>query len=153
MKTLEFKNNQIAQLYNTLEATVLEQGTARRGKGKLQKALIKADKEYQENKKEILEDYFEQDDKGKLVKDKDGAYVTNKGKSYTEGMEKLQELHEEEFKVDVLTYDKKLKAFYDKFSADEFTVARDKEFSDAAFDTLLDAMEDVFEKQTDKENA
>lgn len=150
---LVFENNQIQSIFNTLEATVIEQGKAKRGKGKLQKALIKADKEYQEELKEIREEYFEIDDKGNIVRDEDGEWVAKKGKDRKEGKDKIQELLDEEFKVDVLTYDTKLKAFYEKLDKDEFTTEQGKQFSDIAFDTLMDQLEEVFENIKEEENA
>lgn len=153
MKTLQFKNNQLAMIYNTLEATVIKIGKAKRGKAKLQKALMEVEKEFQENRKEIIEEYFEQDDKGKLKKDKEGDMVVKSGKDYKEGLEKLKELSEEEFKVNVLTYDKRLKAFYESLEKDDYTVSQDGNFSDVAFDTIMDQLEEVFENNKEKENA
>lgn len=147
-KVLTFKNSQITALYNTLEAITFKPSMAKRGKGKLQKALIEADKELQENKTDVLEEYFEQDDKGKMIRDIDNDLIPKSGKDYKEGNDKLQELLDEEFKVDVLTYDNKLKAFYDVLTKDEYTAAEDK-FSDVAFDTLMDELENVFENNKD----
>lgn len=149
---LVFENNQIQSIFNTLDATVIEQGKAKRGKGKLQKALIKADKEYQEELKEIREEYFEIDEKGDIVR-ADGEWVAKKGKDRKEGKDKIQELLDEEFKVDVLTYDTKLKAFYEKLDKDEFTTEQGKQFSDIAFDTLMDQLEEVFKNENEEENA
>lgn len=145
MKTLQFKNNQLAILYNTLEAMVITTGIAKRGKGKLQKSLMENEKEFHENRKEIIEEYFEQDDKGKVKQDKQGDMVAKQGKSYKEGLDKLKELSEESFKVDVLTYDNKLKAFYEALKKDEYTTAENSNFSDVAFDTIMDQLEEVFE--------
>lgn len=145
MKTLQFKNNQLAMIYNTLEAMVITTGIAKRGKGKLQKSLMENEKEFHENRKEIIEEYFEQDDKGKIKQDKQGDMVTKQGKSYKEGLDKLQELSDESFKVDVLTYDNKLKALYEVLNKDEYTITENSNFSDVAFDTIMDQLEEVFE--------
>ncbi|WP_208560633.1 DUF1617 family protein [Marinilactibacillus kalidii] len=153
MKTLTFQNNQIQSIFNTLDATIIEQGKARRGKGKLQKSLIEADKEYQDNLKEIREEYFEVDEQGSIVKDEKGGWLAKEGKNEKEGTDKIQELLDEELKLDVLTYDTKLKAFYDKLNEDEFTTEKGKQFSDIAFDTLMDQLEEVFENNNEEETA
>lgn len=145
MKTLKFKNNQLAMIYNTLESMVITTGIAKRGKGKLQKSLMENEKEFHENRKEIIEEYFEQDDKGKVKQDKQGDMVTKQGKSYKEGLDKLNELSEESFKVDVLTFDNKLKALYEALKKDEYKTAENSNFSDVAFDTIMDQLEEVFE--------
>ncbi|WP_225744496.1 hypothetical protein [Marinilactibacillus sp. Marseille-P9653] len=67
INVLVFENNQIQSIFYILEPTMIEQGRAKPGKGKLQKALIKTDKEYQEELKEISEEYFEIDDQSNIV--------------------------------------------------------------------------------------
>ncbi|MFL2076372.1 DUF1617 family protein [Marinilactibacillus psychrotolerans] len=151
MKTLVLENKQVVPVFNTLDAIKVAEGRVMRGKGKLQKKLVELEKEYQEDRQEILEVYFEVDEKGELKRDKQGKLITLEGKDEQDGLEKIQELLDEEVKIDVVTFDTKLKVLYEALDKDDFTTAKDKEINEMGFDTLMDVLEEVFENYKKEE--
>ncbi|API89442.1 hypothetical protein BKP56_09325 [Marinilactibacillus sp. 15R] len=152
MKTLVLENKQVVPVFKVLDSIKVAEGKGMRGKGKLQKKLVELEKEYQEDRKEIIKAFFKVDEDGELEKDKEGDLIPLEGKTKQEGLNAIQELLDEEVKIDIVTFDTKLKALYEALDEDKFSIAKDKEINEMGFDTLMDALEEVFTNKKEEEN-
>jgi hypothetical protein len=143
-KTIKLQNADLVPVGNFLGKLKLKK-KASRGRTKLIKLLEAKNKEYNEDREEIRDPYFEHDDKGERVT-KDNAYVL---KDLTKGADlnkELTELAKEKAVVEFTEYSEKFQALYDALTNYQYELAD----ADAVlYDLVLDELENNFEKEND----
>lgn len=145
MKNLVFKNMDLNPLFELVDSIVISSGTAKRGKGKLLKKIKESFEEMQADQKELYKEFFELNEDGSIKLDKKGKFITLEGKTTEEANEKNKELMEEPVVIELVTFEAKIKAFYKTINEDDFTIASGRETNDVVFDTLMEALDEVFE--------
>ncbi|MCP0886922.1 DUF1617 family protein [Ligilactobacillus sp. WILCCON 0076] len=143
-KLIEFKNADLVPVGNFLAGLKLK-GKASRGRTKLIKLLEDKNKEYNEDREEIRDPYFEHDDKGERVT-KDNAYVLKDKTKEKDLNKELIDLANENSKIEFTEYSEKFKALYDGLNNYDYELSN----TDAAlYDLVLDQLENNFEKEND----
>lgn len=144
MKIFKTKNNLVVGIYTALENIELQNGKARRGKGKLMKQLFERNKEFVEEQNELKKQYFKFDEeKNKFEEDENNVLIQLDDSKKDEAKKELEDHLDEEVEISFVEHSTKLKALYDALSNDEFTGK--KELNDIAFDNLMDALDETFE--------
>lgn len=158
MKTIELKNQDLANIYQMLDNLEIEGYKNKRGKGKLLRNVKAKHEEYAEDLRDIQEEHFQKDDEGKFKQERNeqGQLVfmwLDKWKDNPEQKKKAneatQELAEELAVIDIVENETKIKAFFEAVQEDKFTTKDG--FKDEPFDILMDALEETFEDK-EKEN-
>lgn len=149
MKTLKLQNKNIEQIFNLLNHVELSQGQANRGKSKLINRLLEKDKELGEEKKVILEDYYQKDESGDFKRE-DGKLVpkaeVEADKQEKEANEKFAELLDEEVEISFVEHSKKYEALFSELDSLEQKLSTQHAL---AYDVLMDAYE-ANEKEEEK---
>lgn len=141
-KTIKLQNADLVPVGNFLGKLKLK-GKASRGRTKLIKLLGAKNKEYNEDREEIRDPYFEHDDKGERVI-KDNAYVLKDSTKGADLNKELVALAKEEAVVEFTEYSEKFQALYDALNAYSYELAD----ADATlYDLLMDELENNFEKE------
>lgn len=136
-KTLTFKNAELAPVGNFL-ATLSLKNKASRGRTKLIKFISTKNDEYNEDRKEALEPFFED---GELLKDAAGNIDQENN---TKAAKVAAEIEIEPAVIEFTEYSDKMKALYEAIS--DYS----GEFSDtdaAIYDLVMDQLESVFESE------
>lgn len=143
-KTIKLQNADLVPVGNFLGKLKLK-GKASRGRTKLIKLLEAKNKEYNEDREEIRDPYFEHDDKGERVT-KDNAYVLKDSTKGADLNKELTDLAKEDAVIEFTEYSEKFQALYEALNAYPYELAD----ADAAlYDLVLDELENNFEKEND----
>jgi hypothetical protein len=141
-KTIKLQNADLVLVGNFLGKLKLK-GKASRGRTKLIKLLEAKNKEYNEDREETRDPYFEHDDKGERVA-KDNVYVLKDPTKGADLNKELTDLAKEKAVVEFTEYSEKFKALYDALNAYPYELAD----ADAVlYDLILDELENNFEKE------
>ncbi|WP_413527361.1 DUF1617 family protein [Marinilactibacillus psychrotolerans] len=148
MKNINLKNKDIVLFYNVLDNLIVEGYKPKRGKGRLQKSLKEKEIEYVDDLNNIRNDYFEKTEDGKYKQDQKGNIVwLDKYKNDKDAKEKaneqIKELLDDDVVIPLVEHESKIRSFYDAILKDEFTSKN--ELRDEDFETLIEALEEVFE--------
>lgn len=143
-KTIKLQNADLVPVGNFLGKLKLK-GKASRGRTKLIKLLEAKNKEYNEDREEVRDPYFEHDDKGKRVT-KDNAYVLKDPTKGADLNKELVDLAKEDAVIEFTEYSDKFRALYDALNAYSYELAD----ADATlYDLLMDELENNFKKEND----
>lgn len=143
-KAIKLQNADLVPTGNFLGKLKLK-GKASRGRTKLIKLLEAKNKEYNDDREEIRDPYFEHDDKGERVT-KDNAYVLKDSTKGADLNKELTDLAKEDVVIEFTEYSEKFQALYEALNAYPYELAD----ADAAlYDLVLDELENNFEKEND----
>lgn len=143
-KTIKLQNADLVPVGNFLGKLKLKK-KASRGRTKLIKLLEAKNKEYNEDREEVRDPYFEHDEKGDRVT-KDNAYVLKDPTKGADLNKELVDLAKEDAVIEFTEYSDKFRALYDALNSYEYELAD----SDASlYDLLMDELENNFKKEND----
>jgi hypothetical protein len=143
-KTIKLQNADLVPVGNFLGKLKLKK-KASRGRTKLIKLLEAKNKEYNEDREEVRDPYFEHNEKGDRVT-KDNAYVLKDPTKGADLNKELVDLAKEDAVIEFTEYSDKFRALYDALNSYEYELAD----SDASlYDLLMDELEDNFKKEND----
>lgn len=143
-KTIKLQNADLVPVGNFLGKLKLKK-KASRGRTKLIKLLEAKNKEYNEDREEVRDPYFEHNEKGDRVT-KDNAYVLKDSTKGADLNKELVDLAKEDAVIEFTEYSDKFRALYDALNSYEYELAD----SDASlYDLLMDELENNFKKEND----
>lgn len=139
-KTLTFKNEELAPVGSFLNELNLK-NKASRGRTKLIKLLAAKNEEYSEERREVLDPYFEDE---KLLEDDDGNIdKDNRAKA----AKVADEIESELAVIEFTEYSEKMKSLYSALSDYQNELSNQEA---VAYDLLMEQLEKNFENQTEE---